>query len=240
MWIAIPIVVVLLVLGLLAILSGMPFGKKERPVTKQKIAQVKEGQSPPLTGTLGEIGGATSSEEEEGEAQFTILEPNVEGGVTSEDPSPEPAPSRSAPSRSAQTQPAPRQPPPQPPPQQQPVSRPPQPSIRPSRPPAPAPVIREERSVSFPVPAPSRAESPREGEVSEEEAVATLQGFLDARNYYKIDASCVSVSSAGYKNEGYTLDVRDRCDSRPLGRWRVDSKTRELFRQRENGKYGRP
>lgn len=237
MWIAIPIVVILLILGLLAILSGMPFGKKERPVTKQKVAQVKEGQPPPLTGTLGEIGGETSSEE--GEAQFTILEPNVEGGVTSEDPSPEPAPARPAPS-----QPTPRQPPPQPqpPPQQQPqpVSRPPQPSIRPSRPPAPAPVIREERSVSFPVPVPSRAESPREGEVSEEEAVATLQGFLDARNYYKIDASCVSVSSAGYKNEGYTLDVRDRCESRPLGRWRVDSKTRELFRQRGDGKYSRP
>lgn len=222
---AIPIVVVLLVLALLAILSGMPFGKKEGPVTKQKVAQVRQGQAPPLTGTVREIEDQPSSEE--GEAQFTILEPNVEGGVTPESPSPQPAPSQPGP-----TQPSPRR--------QESESPPPQRSIQPGRRAPPAPVIREERSVPMPAPAPPRVESRGEGEVSEEEAVATLQGFLDARNYYKIDESCVSVSSSGYKNAGYTLDVRDRCESRPLGRWRVDSKTRELFRQRADGKYSRP
>lgn len=208
MWIAIPIVVVLLILGLLAILSGMPFGKKDRPASKQKIAQVKEVQSPPLTGTVREIQSQPSSEQ--ADAQFTILEPNVEGGVVPAAPSPQPA------------------------------SRPQQPSARPAVQPAPAPVIREESPVPPPAPAAPRVEPSREGEISEEEAVATLQGFLDARNYYNIDNSCVSVRSLGYQNAGHTLEVSDRCNSRSLGRWRVDSKTRELYRQRADGRYLQP
>lgn len=41
---------------------------------------------------------------------------------------------------------------------------------------------------------------------------------------------------------GYTFDVYSRgCDDdRHLGRWRVDSKTREVFVLRKSGKYGRP
>ena len=200
MWIAIPIVTVLLVLALLAILSGMPFGKKDGPLTERKISPLKESEAPPLTGTAGEI--RTQQSSEQGDAQFTILEPNVEGGVVPAAPSSQPA-------------------------------------SRPPTQPLPAPVIRQAGPVPPNVPSTPR-EEPGEEEISDEEAVATLQGFLDARNFYEIDDSCLSVHSLGYKNEGYTLEARDRCEERSLGRWRVDSKTRELYRQRADGKYRRP
>lgn len=205
MWIAIPVVVVLLILGLLAILSGMPFGKKERTVAAPKIAQVKDAEPPPLTGTIREL--PAQSPAKPGEAEFTILEPNVSGGVL-------PAP-----------------PPPQPTAGQPQTPQPTQPS--------PAPVIREEAPVpSSPPPAPR--ESSGEREISEEEAVATLQGYLDARKVYDLDDSCIGVRSEGYSNEGYTLLVTDRCDGGSIGRWRVDAKNRELYRQRADGKYRRP
>jgi hypothetical protein len=70
--------------------------------------------------------------------------------------------------------------------------------------------------------------------------VATLRGFLVTRNYYDTGAGCLRVSSAGYSNVGYTLDVHDSCASRHLGRWRVDARTREVFRQREDGRFLRP
>lgn len=208
MWIAIPIVIVLLILVLLAILSGMPFGKKDGPVAERKSSQVKKSEAPPLSGTVREI--QTEPSSEQGDAQFTILEPNVEGGIV-----PAAAPST------------------------KPSSRPATPSTRPTGQPVPAPVSREESSVPTNVPATPRVE-PGEDEISDEEAVATLQGFLDARNFYEIDDSCLSVRSLGYQNAGYTLEATDRCEGRSLGRWRVDSKTRELYRQRADGKYRRP
>ncbi len=82
---------------------------------------------------------------------------------------------------------------------------------------------------------------PRQNEISESEAVSTLRGFLTAREFYKVPADCVAIASRGYNNAGYTVDVLDTCaGSSLLGRWRVDSKTRELFRQREDGRYLRP
>jgi len=78
------------------------------------------------------------------------------------------------------------------------------------------------------------------GEIDESEAVSTLRGYLVTRNYYQTGAGCLTVSSEGYSNVGYTLSVRDRCGSRSLGRWRVDAKTREVFRQQEDGRFLRP
>lgn len=92
-------------------------------------------------------------------------------------------------------------------------------------------------------PSPSSPPSPppRRSEIGEPEAIATLRGFLTAREFYKVPADCVTIASRGYRNAGYTLDVVDSCaSSRLLGRWRVDSKTREIFRQREDGRYLRP
>ncbi|MFP5245976.1 MAG: zinc-ribbon domain-containing protein [Thermoanaerobaculia bacterium] len=86
---------------------------------------------------------------------------------------------------------------------------------------------------------------PRNEEISEDEASATLRGFITSRNYYSdVAAGCVQVRSQGYRNVGYTFSVWDACvsggGSRMLGRWRVDAKTREVFRQRDDGRYLRP
>lgn len=81
---------------------------------------------------------------------------------------------------------------------------------------------------------------PRTAEISESDAVSTLRGFLTSRNYYPVGSECISIGSEGYRNAGYTLEVSDSCNRRQLGRWRVDSKTREVFRQRDDGRFLRP
>lgn len=109
--------------------------------------------------------------------------------------------------------------------------------------PAPAPVqtgtlveVEEPR----PAVAPRVETPPPAGEIGVSEAMSTVRGFITSRDYYGVGADCIAVSSLGYQNAGYTLEVRDSCASRALGRWRVDSKTREIFRQREDGRYLRP
>lgn len=77
-------------------------------------------------------------------------------------------------------------------------------------------------------------------EITEETALEILRSYISSRKYYDVETSCLSVGSRGYANAGYTLEVVDRCADRSLGRWRVDSKTREVFRQREDGRYLRP
>jgi hypothetical protein len=91
-----------------------------------------------------------------------------------------------------------------------------------------------------PAPRQEPPSSPASNEISESEAISTLRGFLVTRNYYNTAAGCVRVSSRGYRNVGYTLDVHDSCESRHLGRWRVDTKTREVFRQQADGRFLRP
>lgn len=104
----------------------------------------------------------------------------------------------------------------------------------------PAPV----RTQPAPVPVPRpRAETPPPAateEIGVSEAISTLRNFVTSRDYYRVGADCIAVGSLGYQNTGYTLEVRDSCGSKTLGRWRVDSKTREIFRQREDGRYLRP
>jgi hypothetical protein len=97
--------------------------------------------------------------------------------------------------------------------------------------------VRPAPPVARPVPEPVT----RNAEISESEAIGTLRSFVTSRDPYSVAPNCIGVASRGYKNVGYTLDVVDTCrDSRPLGRWRVDSKTREIFRQREDGRFLRP
>jgi hypothetical protein len=99
----------------------------------------------------------------------------------------------------------------------------------------------DSRPPAQPAPRPAvRTPARPSGEISESEAVATLRGFLTSRNYYPVGSECVEVRSEGYRNVGYTLEVSDSCNSRELGRWRVDAKTREVFRQREDGRFLRP
>jgi hypothetical protein len=102
----------------------------------------------------------------------------------------------------------------------------------PARTPARTPEPRPE-----PTPAPARVPS---SEITQSQAEAVLRGYVTSRRYYDIGSECVSVSTREYRNVGYTIDVHDSCNSKHLGRWRVDSKTQEVFRQREDGRYLRP
>ena len=117
------------------------------------------------------------------------------------------------------------------------------------------PVIVEEPAVPRPVPVPPQPipqPAPREepepveppGEITESEATSVLRGHLAGANPYGVSSSCLQISSLGYSNTGYTFSVWDACieggGSRMLGRWRVDSRTREVFRQRDDGRFVRP
>ena len=94
--------------------------------------------------------------------------------------------------------------------------------------------------VPSPVPEPRKA-APNEGsEISEPSAIGTLHSYISSRDFYGVSGECLSVSSAGYRNIGYDLQVADKCTGRSLGRWRVDAKTREIYRQRPDGRYLRP
>lgn len=100
--------------------------------------------------------------------------------------------------------------------------------------PVPAPV-----PVPVPTPAPPPPPAPPADEITEEQAVEILRGYT--RDFYEnVDRTCLGITSHGYVNVGYTLEVVDRCAGRSLGNWRVDSKTREVFKQNADGRYVRP
>ena len=84
----------------------------------------------------------------------------------------------------------------------------------------------------------------RPAEISADEAAATLRNYVRSSRYYEVAGECIRVENRGYRNVGYNLEVWHSCPgggtSRLLGRWRVDSKTREVFVQRDNGRYLRP
>jgi hypothetical protein len=109
-------------------------------------------------------------------------------------------------------------------------------------PPMPMPVpptITEPPPPPAPAPAPAPPTPPPSDEITEDQAVDVLRGYT--RDYYTdVDRSCLAITSHGYVNVGYTLEVVDRCAGRSLGNWRVDSKTREVFKQNADGRYVRP
>ena len=83
--------------------------------------------------------------------------------------------------------------------------------------------------------------APAAGEVSESEAEDVVRQYVTSSDYYGTSADCIGTSSQGYKNRGYVIHVVDRCGDRGrLGRWRVDSVTREVFVQKADGRYLRP
>lgn len=106
--------------------------------------------------------------------------------------------------------------------------------------PLPPPVAATSSPAPAPVPAPAPAPAARE--LTESDATSRLTALLNARRPYDVRPECVGVRSEGYRNVGYTLEVRDLChgDPQTLGRWRVDARTGEVFRQREDGRYLRP
>jgi cytoskeletal protein RodZ len=222
-WIA-PAVVVGLVLLAWLVMSGMPFGRdEEKPrATATATETIAEGPAdPPQSATLIEV--------PPGEADDSF---EITTSTAQEPPMMAPAPNTTtaAPPGTATT------PPPAttttrtaPPVQRQPVQRPPVVAQQPRPTPAPARVV--------PRAAPSE-------EITGEEAVATLRNYVRGRRYYPVASECIRVENRGYRNVGYTLEVWHSCAgggaSRLLGRWRVDSKTREVFRQQDDGRYQRP
>jgi type IV secretory pathway VirB10-like protein len=111
-------------------------------------------------------------------------------------------------------------------------------------------IVAEPPSTPAPRPAPppttTRAPQPPQeetpDEISESEASSTLRAHLGRANPYDgVSLGCLQIRSVGYRNAGYTFSVWDACveggGSRMLGRWRVDAKTREVFRQNEAGRY---
>ncbi len=112
------------------------------------------------------------------------------------------------------------------------------------------PVIVEEPVVVPPPPRPVPVQTTREPEpapqpvsqeISEAEATTVLRRHLASSNPYDLSTNCMQIRSAGYRNVGYTFSVWDACveggGTRMLGRWRVDAKTREVFRQGDDGRY---
>lgn len=97
-----------------------------------------------------------------------------------------------------------------------------------------------------PTPAPQQAETRTtrsSAEMDASTAQRRLASFISESRYYGGDSSCVSISSRGYANRGYTLEARaSGCAGQPdrVERWRVDSLSGEIFRQRADGRFLRP
>jgi transposase InsO family protein len=83
----------------------------------------------------------------------------------------------------------------------------------------------------------SQDSTPEEGSIGESESVSILRSFIASRADYGASANCVSISSEGHRNRGYTLNARNTCDDSSLGRWRVDTLTGKVYRQRADGRF---
>lgn len=221
-WIA-PAAVVGLVLLAWLLLAGLPFGREEpRPAARPETETIAE--APPPSGTLVEVPPGVTDDSFEiattttQEPPMSTAPPNVTATT--------PPPTATAAPPVVRTQPQ-RQPPP--------VVR-----TQPQRQP---PVV--VRTQPQPPPAALPRPQPPRAELTAAEATATLRNYVRSTRYYGVAAECIRVENNGYRNVGYDLEVWHSCPgssggARRLGRWRVDSKTREVFRQRDDGRYLRP
>lgn len=211
-WWIVPLVIVVLIVIAWLVVAGLPFGDEKRVVTTSTTETIAEG-------TTG--------------AQLEPTGTVVELGGTAEPPF---ATTTAPPPQSTSTQIVTQtQPPPtiveEPTVTQDAIPAPPRPIPR------PAPVQ------TAPGREPPQAET--RAEISEAEATSILRNHLAAANPYGgVSADCLQLRSVGYRNVGYTYSMWDACveggGTRMLGRWRVDAKTREVFRQRDDGRYLRP
>ncbi|MFL6247546.1 MAG: hypothetical protein ACJ74H_16090 [Thermoanaerobaculia bacterium] len=218
-WWIVPVVIVGLVLVAWLLLAGLPFGGEKRVATTATTETRAEGTAtvrPAETGTVVEVG-----TDDEFATETAPPPPLATAPITT----------------TMQTQTVP------PVTQTQPVIVE-EPRVVQRVPPAqPQP----QPQTTIPIPRPAPREEPNEpaGEITESEASSVLRGHLAGANPYDgVSASCLQIRSLGYRNVGYTFSVWDACieggGSRMLGRWRVDSKTREVFRQRDDGRFLRP
>lgn len=249
-WWIVPLVIVGIVIVAWLLLAGLPFGGDEevRAVDTRATETIAEGtataQNDPMnSGTLIEVPG---DEPLTTETTAPPMQTDTTGSIGLPTPTP-PATATQAPPAAqppvtqtqrppvTQTQPPPRTTP-------TPVPRPNPPVIQP-RPQPPQQPRQQPRPITPPPPAP-RPAPVQTGEISESEAAGTLSSFVRSNNPYDTRSDCLQIRSHGYRNVGYTFSVWDACveggGSQMLGRWRVDSKTREVFRQRGDGRFLRP
>jgi hypothetical protein len=227
------ITVLVIVAGLWAFLGGMPFHKSQPAASRsgQPLDTIGEGSS---NGTVSQIG-----------------EPAPLNPVPAPAPTPPPATydttgtfATTTTSMPADVGSAPPSttiaPPPTatyaaPPPRPMPTPMP-----RPAPPPLPVPVSRPEPP---PAPVPQQSSS-SDGMLDEQGAIIRLRSFLAQNNPYDVPIRCLDIASLGFSNRGYTMQVTQlACGSAPartLDRWRVDTLTREVFRQRSDGRFLRP
>jgi hypothetical protein len=261
-WWIVPLVIVGLVVIAWLLLAVLPFGGRDEeaaenaPATETIAEGTTTAQGQPMTGTLIEVPGV----DEPGTTQ-TSAPPMEDDTATIAPLSPTPVPEQprvieepgQPQSPPAPTTPAPAPTPRPATPRPTPVPATPRPAPVPATPrpatPRPTPVPAAPRPATptqpQPQPRPAPATPAPTGEISEAEAGSTLRGYINSSNYYDgVSGNCLSVRSHGYRNVGYTFSVWDGCvsggGSRMLGRWRVDSKTREVFRQRDDGRFLRP
>lgn len=213
-WWIVPLVIVGLVVIAFLLLMGLPFGgrDKDRPVNTAA-----------KTETIAEGGPAPSSAPEQ---TATLMEVGEEPPPEVLEPTQSMPPDRPAETRApAQSQPRV-------------VTQPPRsrtvPAETTTQPPARRPAPVQQPPVETPPPPQQTAE------IGVSEAMSSVRNFVTSRDYYGVGGDCIGVGSLGYQNVGYTLEVRDTCKQQTLGKWRVDAKTREIFRQREDGRFLRP
>lgn len=268
-WWIVPLAIIAIIIVAWLVLAGFPFGGDDTNVVRPSTT-IAEGTAPRAPqGTIVEVpvvaeGTATGNDPTQGFGQIPAGEiippPNLQTQTVH--PGAQPPygalpPGQQVPQQTTQPPASPRQ--------QQPAARPaptqttpaPRQTARqapaPAAPPArqtprttaPPPQQRTERREE---PAPARrepAESTTErgsDEITEGAAIAVLSNRITS--HYRVPTNCLSIRSRGYRNAGYTFDVWDTCvrggGSRRLDSWRVDSKTREVFRQRSDGRYLRP
>lgn len=217
-WWILPLVIVGLVVVAWLLLVGLPFGggderrTVEQTATTETIAEGTAASRPMETGTVVDVGGPG----EEPFATETAPQPPLATATVATPPlTPPPA---------TQTT----------------VTQTPAPPVTRTQPPV---VVERPRTTTVaPTPAPTPA--PVSREITDAEAAAVLRGHLASSNPYDVRGGCLQIRSMGYSNVGYTYSVWDSCveggGSRMLGRWRVDSKNRDVFRQREDGRFLRP
>ena len=110
--------------------------------------------------------------------------------------------------------------------------------VREAPPPAQPPVTNANPPVARAVEIQEVEEERAEGEaIGEEESMSILRSYIGSRGEYGATSDCVSITSEGYRNRGYTLNALNRCDNRSLGRWRVDTLTGKVYRQRRDGRF---
>ena len=238
---------VLLALGgvVWLLLAGLPFGgQEERPDREEapRVETIAEGTAPPPstpreTGTVIDVGDDTTT-------AITEIEPNVS-------PQPPASTATTATTATIATPPVTKAPVTTPPVTKAPVTKAPvrtppaktPPPVR--REPTPPPVQREREPepAGTPAPAPPRDGRPS-GQISAAQGSALVRSYITSRNYYDVPANCIRIEGGSFRNRGYAFEAWSSCGqggaSRLLGRWRIDSLTREIFRQYDDGRYLRP